>query len=328
LRLVLLRRQALARRPTGPKSKHLQSRLSPPASGLPLQRRGPFARGIRPARRRPKLAPRAKAGQVSNKLACSPCWAGRRERQLRPSCASPIGSSTRCAASSLGWCARSLAWSGGAGSSVARQRNASPFRRERVLGGEQRRRVGPEQDAPRAPADGIPGVERRARPVPVDGIPGVERRARPVPAGGIPEAQPRARPVPADGIPEAEQRARPRAGADGTALPVVNVGDRRRPAQVQAEPRRIFQAQAAAAARACWAEADPTAICSRVARAEALRSMCSGAQRPACAPRMGATRRRAQALQPAARRPRAELARKLLARSLFARKRRSRPADS
>src|SRR5262249_44152285 len=29
--------------------------------------------------------------------------------------------------------------------------DASSFRRERVLGGEQRRRVGPEQDAPRAP---------------------------------------------------------------------------------------------------------------------------------------------------------------------------------
>src|SRR5262249_12394398 len=172
------------------------------------------------------------------------------------------------------------------------------------------------------------GGERRAGAVAVDGIAEAQPRARSVLVDGILEAQPRARPVPVDGIPEAEQRARPRAGADGSALPVVNVGDRRRPAQVQAEPRRIFQAQAAAAARACRAEADPTAICSGVARAEALRSMCSGAQRPACAPRMGATRRRAQALQPAARRPRAELARKLLARSLFARKRRSRPADS
>src|SRR5262245_62690416 len=66
---ALLQRQALARLPTGPKSKHLQSRLSPPASGLPLRRRRPFARGIRRARRRPKPAPRAKAGQGRNKLA-------------------------------------------------------------------------------------------------------------------------------------------------------------------------------------------------------------------------------------------------------------------
>src|SRR5215475_12903792 len=109
LRLALLQRQALARLPTGPKSKHLQSRLSPPASGLPLRRRRPFARGIRRARRRPKLAPCAKAGQGRNKLACSPCWAGRRERRLPPSCAPPIGSSTRSAASSLAWCARSSA---------------------------------------------------------------------------------------------------------------------------------------------------------------------------------------------------------------------------
>jgi hypothetical protein len=64
--------------PTGPKWKHLQSKSSPLASGLLLQRRSPFARGIRPARRRPKLAPRAKTGQGPNKLACSPCWAGRR----------------------------------------------------------------------------------------------------------------------------------------------------------------------------------------------------------------------------------------------------------
>src|SRR5262249_26944891 len=65
-------------------------------------------RGIRRARRRAKLAPRAKAGQGRNKLAYSRCWGGRRERRLQPSCASPIGSNTRCAASSLAWCARSL----------------------------------------------------------------------------------------------------------------------------------------------------------------------------------------------------------------------------
>ena len=35
--------QALARLPIGPKSKHLQSKSSPLASGLPLQRRRPFA---------------------------------------------------------------------------------------------------------------------------------------------------------------------------------------------------------------------------------------------------------------------------------------------
>src|SRR5215831_10517122 len=107
LRWALLQRQALARLPIGPKSHHLQSRLSPLASGLPLQRRRPFARGIARARRRLQLAPRAKAGR--NKLGCSPCWAGRRERRLLPSCARPIGSSTRSAASSLAWCARSSA---------------------------------------------------------------------------------------------------------------------------------------------------------------------------------------------------------------------------
>jgi len=66
-------RQALARLPTGPKWKHLQSRLSPLASGLPLQRRRPFARGITRAMQRAKPAPRAKAGQGRNKLAWSPC---------------------------------------------------------------------------------------------------------------------------------------------------------------------------------------------------------------------------------------------------------------
>src|SRR5262249_31087785 len=109
LRWALLQRQALARLPIGPKSHHLQSRVSPLASGLPLQRRRPFARDIARARRRLKLAPRAKAGQGRNKLACSPCWAGRREQRLPPLCASPIGSSIRFAASSLGWCARSSA---------------------------------------------------------------------------------------------------------------------------------------------------------------------------------------------------------------------------
>jgi hypothetical protein len=71
LRWARLRRQALAGSPTGPKSKHLQSKSSPPASELLLQRRRPFARSIRRARRRPKLAPRAKAGRGRNKRACS-----------------------------------------------------------------------------------------------------------------------------------------------------------------------------------------------------------------------------------------------------------------
>jgi hypothetical protein len=47
--------------------------------------------------------------QGRKKLACSPCWAGRRERPLPPSCVRPIGSSIRCAASSLAWCAKSSA---------------------------------------------------------------------------------------------------------------------------------------------------------------------------------------------------------------------------
>jgi hypothetical protein len=51
MRWALLRRQALARLPTPPKWKHLQSKSSPLASGLPLQRRGPCARGIKWARR-------------------------------------------------------------------------------------------------------------------------------------------------------------------------------------------------------------------------------------------------------------------------------------
>src|SRR5262245_28961636 len=109
LRGALLQRQALTRLPIGPKSNHLQSRLSPLASGLPLQRRRPFARGIARARRRLKLHPRAKAAQRRNKLAGSPCWAGRRERRLLASCVPPIGSSIRSAASSLAWCAKSLA---------------------------------------------------------------------------------------------------------------------------------------------------------------------------------------------------------------------------
>jgi hypothetical protein len=61
---ALLQRQALARPPTGPKSKHLQAKSSL-ASGLPLRRRRPFTRGIRRTRRRPKLAPRAKAGRTT-----------------------------------------------------------------------------------------------------------------------------------------------------------------------------------------------------------------------------------------------------------------------
>src|SRR5262249_28791510 len=93
----------------GPKSKHLQPRLSLRASGLPLQRRRPFARGIARPRRRLKLAPRAKAGRGRNKLGCLACCAGRRERRLPPLCARPIGSSIRFAASSQAWCARSSA---------------------------------------------------------------------------------------------------------------------------------------------------------------------------------------------------------------------------
>src|SRR5947207_4021332 len=68
MRWALLRRQALARLATGPKSKHLQSKWSPLASGLPLQRRRSFARGIRRARRRPKPVCCAKACPAGEKL--------------------------------------------------------------------------------------------------------------------------------------------------------------------------------------------------------------------------------------------------------------------
>ena len=95
--------------PARAKSKHLQPKPSPPASRFPLQRRSPLVRSITRARRRPKLAHGAKAGRARNKLACSRCWADRRERRLLPSCARPIGSSTRSAASSPAWCARSSA---------------------------------------------------------------------------------------------------------------------------------------------------------------------------------------------------------------------------
>ena len=42
-----------------------------------------------------------RVGWARNRLACSRCWADRREQRLLPSCARPIGSSTRSAASSL-----------------------------------------------------------------------------------------------------------------------------------------------------------------------------------------------------------------------------------
>src|SRR5262245_4799889 len=52
----------------------------------------------------------SREGRPGSKQAqCSPCWAEGREQRWRPSCAPPIGSSTRSAASSPGWCARSSA---------------------------------------------------------------------------------------------------------------------------------------------------------------------------------------------------------------------------
>jgi hypothetical protein len=83
------------------RSKRLQPRPSPLASGFPLRPRSP-GRSISRARLRRKLARRGKAGRARSKRACSRCWAERRERRLQPSCAPLIGSSTRSAASSLG----------------------------------------------------------------------------------------------------------------------------------------------------------------------------------------------------------------------------------
>ena len=59
--------------PDGAKSKHLQPKRSPPASGFPLRHRSPLVRSNGRARRRPKPARRAKAGRARNKLACWRC---------------------------------------------------------------------------------------------------------------------------------------------------------------------------------------------------------------------------------------------------------------
>ena len=91
------------------KSQHLLPKPSPPTSGFPLRHGSPRVGGMAPVRRRPRLARDAKAGRARNKLGCSRCWADQRERRLLPSCARPIGSSTRSAASSPVWCARSSA---------------------------------------------------------------------------------------------------------------------------------------------------------------------------------------------------------------------------
>jgi hypothetical protein len=50
----------------------------------------------------------------------------------------------------------------------------------------------------------------------------------------MPEVEARARRAVADGIPEVERRARSAVGADGKALAQMKVGDRWRPAQMQA----------------------------------------------------------------------------------------------
>jgi len=84
-------------------------RPSPPASGVPLQHRSPLAKSIARVRRRPKLACDAKADRARNKPACLRCWNNKRARRLLPSCARPIGNSTRSAASSLVWYAKSSA---------------------------------------------------------------------------------------------------------------------------------------------------------------------------------------------------------------------------
>ncbi len=91
------------------KSRHLRPRPSPPASGVPLQHRSPLAKSIARVRRRPKLACDAKADRARNKPACLRCWNNKRARRLLPSCARPIGNSTRSAASSLVWYAKSSA---------------------------------------------------------------------------------------------------------------------------------------------------------------------------------------------------------------------------
>jgi hypothetical protein len=95
-RWPLPRKQAFARLLPEAKSKHLRQKPSP------LQQRSPRVRRKVRARRRPTPARGATAGRARNKLACSRCWADRRERRLLPSCARPIGSSIRSAASSRG----------------------------------------------------------------------------------------------------------------------------------------------------------------------------------------------------------------------------------
>src|SRR5262245_42098408 len=108
IRLTRPRRHPLVRR-LPLRSKPLQPRLSPLASGCLLWSRSPLVRSHSCGKRRPKLARHAKAGRAQSKRACWRCWAGRREQRLAPSSARPIGSSTRSAASSLLWCAKSLA---------------------------------------------------------------------------------------------------------------------------------------------------------------------------------------------------------------------------
>ena len=62
-----------------------------------------------PGTAKTKTGSRRESRPGSNKLGCSRCWADQRERRLLPSCARPIGSSIRSAASSPVWCARSSA---------------------------------------------------------------------------------------------------------------------------------------------------------------------------------------------------------------------------
>ncbi len=62
-----------------------------------------------PGKAKSKAAHGAKASRARNKLACSRCWAERKERRLLPSCVQPIGDSTRSAAFLPAWCARSSA---------------------------------------------------------------------------------------------------------------------------------------------------------------------------------------------------------------------------
>ena len=110
-RLPLPRRPAPGRMLSREKPKYLL-RPSLPANRLPLRRKRALGSSITPVKPRARV-PRARkahgsaAVQARNKLACSRCWAERRERRLPPSCGRPIGSSTRSEASLPAWCARS-----------------------------------------------------------------------------------------------------------------------------------------------------------------------------------------------------------------------------